>query len=170
MDTTDTTNTQKYYFDDIDNQKRLFDSAKRWMGTPFLPNSCKLGIGVDCVRLCMSVVSEAGYPKELIPDIPKWNMSAGKFNTESAMLEMFKGLRDKKAIELYEFDIKELNVGDLIPIRQYASENHLIIMVTKELALHTRKGGVAHFLHVKDIPLKCMRFKYRILTPPSKTN
>lgn len=48
-------------------QERLIQIARSWLGTKWMHNQCKKGLGVDCVNFIWAVAKEAGLEGSDLP-------------------------------------------------------------------------------------------------------
>jgi hypothetical protein len=159
----------EYYFDDLENQKRLKIILDEWLDPP-TPWRHRCGVkhlGTDCIHFVLRVSEELGllkWRKDLIPDYPRdWHLH----NTRELVSEGLKRELKVEKIDLGEL-LKKISLGELL-------NGDIIVSYFGKAASHAgfffdgyvyqalENIGVCR-MNVKDrYFLNRMKFAYRIL-------
>jgi cell wall-associated NlpC family hydrolase len=115
--------------------------ARRWLGTPFFPNSNTPGPrgGVSCQKLVSEIYRGAGFCDVPVPEVP---MAHARFSRESLM-EKFMADRPE-FIRLPPPDSpllwRAVLPGDLLGFRIYRTIHHMGIAMPKRTFIHALDG------------------------------
>jgi hypothetical protein len=119
------------YFDNPEAVARLDAAAARWIGTPFVSNSCSVGHGVCCHLLAAAVLEEAGaIPARQYPT----GSARGAWNARSAIMEQWVDENMTPALRRCAPDT--VMPGDLIGYRVGAFVHHLGVALSGARVLH----------------------------------
>ena len=117
-----------------DNQKKICDIAKTWLGTPFVYGACRKGSGVDCAKLILGVFKEAQLLDNGVhPPHQHRDWNAGK----NVNPDVFKNEILKYADKI-PFD--ERQPGDVISFIYRKVESHLAILIEDDCIIHAYQG------------------------------
>jgi len=73
-----------YFFNNPGRVRSLKFEQDRWIGTPFYPRACAVGVGVDCVRLQAEILANTGAIPRL--ELPAYTLDHAKHTTRSQLL------------------------------------------------------------------------------------
>lgn len=97
-----------WFFENKDNQEKLFESISSWQGTPFR-NCCGIkGVGVDCMHFIMSCLFDLGLVEEYKPN-RLFNHQGHLHSKEEKILN-----RVKEFTNFVEVSSKDIMNGDLV--------------------------------------------------------
>ena len=110
--------------------------ARSWVGTPFVPHSCKRGAGVDCVRLCLAIYQEMGFMQGA--SFPTYAIDGGMHQRESIVDTWIRGTG-----EFEQVGILQRSVGDVVTFRFGRVAHHAGIVLGLNDFVHSlKKHGV----------------------------
>ena len=150
----------KYYFEDINEQIKLYPILEAWLDTPFRHKCGVKGIGTDCIHFVARVFQEMGlvkWKKDLIPHYPiDWHLH----NTREMLAE---GIERTLNVEKFtDLTTPKMN-GDILLFHFGKAASHASIFFDDYVYQALTDIGVKK-IHISDRLLKRqMRFMYRIL-------
>jgi hypothetical protein len=110
----------KYFYEDLENQKRLYLILQEWLGTPFRHKAGVKHFGCDCIHLVARVCEEMGvleWKDGLIPNYPfDWHLH----NTRGLMEE---GIEENLNVEKLDIKSQMMN-GDIILYKYGKAASH----------------------------------------------
>lgn len=137
----------QWFFDDAGNVARLLAEVESWAGTPFREYSKAKGPGggVDCVRLCESILCNVGLMDPF--EFPRVPMDFTQHQERSIILEYLRGhaWRDAQSARLSrifaELGINErlrgwILPGDLLAFKIGKAVNHLGVALNDHDFVH----------------------------------
>ena len=147
----------KYYFEDIENQKRLKQVLDSWLGTPFRHHCGVKGCGTDCLHFAARVFEEMGiliWRKNLVPDYPKdWHLHNTRELLKEAINRELKG-------EWRE--LKDFMNGDILLSHFGKAASHTGIYFDGYVYQAVERIGVVR-VSIKDPLIKRqMKFMFRV--------
>jgi cell wall-associated NlpC family hydrolase len=126
---------------------QLYTEAKRWLGTPWLPNSAEPGRGVSCHNLPRTILINLGA---LPQDFPPIVGVPQRGETVSRMIAYVDGCKEFKPVSLEE----QLKPGDLLGIRIYKCVDHLGLYLGCNKFIHVLMHKHVSFDYVNIPPWK----------------
>lgn len=112
----------KPFFESDDSRRKLCESARKWIGTPFHYNAQMLGVGVDCVRLADAIYSDCGFTNDLSG--ASYRLGQGAHASESRLIDWLESSPKLERVPAAEaFD------GDLICFRIGRIEHHCGVLI-----------------------------------------
>jgi len=122
------------WFNTSDRITALEREAKRWLGTPFFPNSNMPGPrgGVSCQKLVSEIYRGAGFCDVPVPEVP---MAHARFSRRSLMLEFL----DTRP-EFERLEISGPVPGDLLGFQIYRTIHHMGCALTGGMFIHALDG------------------------------
>lgn len=104
-----------------DRLEALDQRVRAWIGTPFLRDSCEIGVGVCCSRFVGAVFREVGACEV---DIPAGSTAHARFAVDSIVVPFMSGLSQFREVT------EEARIpGDILGIRIGRVVHHLGVMV-----------------------------------------
>lgn len=109
--------------------------ALKWIGTPFYPHCCKLGVGVDCINFGLAVYKAVGImPKDF--RLPEYRITGGDHLHTSAIIDW---LAESKCFLSEQMP----TTGSLITMNFGRVAHHIAVMVGPMEFVHAiRTHGV----------------------------
>jgi len=151
--------SKKYYFEDLERQKKLKQILDEWLGTPYRHHSGAKGLGCDCIHFVFRVLEEAGilqWRKNLIPDYPRdWHLH----NTRELLSE---GLKERLNVE--KVDLSDLIHGDIILSHYGKAASHAAIYCAGYVHPSIDDMGVWKINFNDRLQRRQMRFAYRVVS------
>lgn len=149
----------KYYFEDLDKQRRLKIILEEWVDTPFRHHVGVKQVGCDCIHFAARVFEEMGlvrWRKNLFPNYPyDWHLH----NTRELLAE---GIEQNLNVEKLDKDSPKMN-GDILLHHYGKAASHAGIYFDDYVYQALTDIGVKK-IHVSDKTFKKqMKFIYRIL-------
>ena len=130
------------WFNSPDRIAGLERESRRWLGTPFFPNSNTPGPrgGVSCQKLVAEIYRGAGFCDVPVPEVP---MAHARFSTRSLMEEFL--LRRPEMVRLPAQDARPQTLdailpGDLLGFRIYRTIHHMGIALPQATFIHALEG------------------------------
>ena len=131
------------WFNTAERIAALEREARRWLGTPFFPNSNTPGPrgGVSCQKLVAEVYRGAGFCDVPVPEVP---MAHARFSTRSLMEEFL--VRRPEMVRLPAPTTpllwRDVLPGDLLGFRIYRTIHHMGIVLgpTGQVFIHSLDG------------------------------
>lgn len=119
--------------------KKLEAESASWVGTPFLQNGTRKGVGVSCHYLVAEILFSCGIPRV---DVPQGSARWGNVPSEESILEEgFDGAEHFQAFAGVE--IPDLIPGDVLGFRVGNKIHHVGLMLAGGNFIHClRKVGV----------------------------
>lgn len=126
----------------------LTTSARDWINTPWRHNTCKKGLGVDCVNFLFAVAKESGYK---LPPLPS-NYSRVTVNDE-ILTYLNTNLQKVSTIE-----------RDTVLLFQFAGyNNHVAIATSTNTMIHASQSHRKVLEHPIDgIWLRMLKGKFKL--------
>jgi cell wall-associated NlpC family hydrolase len=125
------------FYDTLEKQARLTETARRWLGTPFHPHACIPNVGVDCVNLMAAIFTESGALDGW--EFPAYTMDGGDHRDASQVLDWlddhprFQRLPTGEAVQ----------PGDLLSFRLGRVPHHVGLLLAGNRFIHAlRNYGV----------------------------
>lgn len=148
----------EYYFDDLEEQKRLKIILDEWVGTPFRHHCGVKGMGCDCIHFVGRVLEETGvliWKKGMVPDYPRdWHLHNTREALQVGILEY---------LNVEEVSAKKVMNGDIILSHYGMAASHSGIFYDKHVYQSLNGVGVVS-LDFNDKKFRTkMKFFYRIL-------
>lgn len=114
-----------YPYADCDAQTALIESARSWIGTPFVAKASVKGSGVDCVHLALALYTESGFPLQI--DLPEYGLFDGACRRPDDAGPVTDWLRHSRRFEKVWPSEYGLNMrcGDLLAFRLGDAVHHL---------------------------------------------
>jgi len=138
---------QTSWFNSPERIAALEREARRWLGTPFFPNSNTPGPrgGVSCQKLVSEIYRGVGFCDVPVPEVP---MAHARFSRRSLMLEFMESRPEFTLLPSNNPTIQQSNnptvlPGDLLGFRIYQTVHHMGIAL--DLA-----GRATTFIHALD--------------------
>lgn len=130
------------WFDTPERITALEREARRWLGTPFFPNSNTPGPrgGVSCQKLVAEIYRGVGFCDVQVPEVP---MAHARFSTRSLMEEFL--VRRPEMVRLHAQMLQHsgtpaLLPGDLLGFRIYRTIHHMGIVLPLAMFVHALDG------------------------------
>jgi cell wall-associated NlpC family hydrolase len=123
----------KYFFDNDEAKARLLNAAGKWIGTPFHPHACIMGVGVDCVHVVAAIYQAAGVMKEFNP--PAYVMDGGHHDESSKVIQYVERTGRFERNSKFRTQNSELCFGDLLCFRLGRVEYHVGVKLAGNLFL-----------------------------------
>jgi NlpC/P60 family putative phage cell wall peptidase len=111
-------------------QKAIIDSARKWIGTPFVHQGRRLGAGVDCAGVVIGVAEDLGIAPVGFRD-PKGYAS----NPANRLIEE---LMDKWLVRVPK---SEVQPGDILFFKYARLPQHMGILTDRGTFVHAYKVG-----------------------------
>ena len=115
-------------------QARLIETARRWLGTPFVPHACIPGAGVDCVQLVAAIYWETGAIDDR--QFPEYTMDGGEHRNSSQVLEWFEASRRFQRLA----PDTDIRTGDAICFRLGRVPHHVGLVLQPPLFIHAMRN------------------------------
>lgn len=145
------------WFDTPERLAALEREARRWLGTPFFPNSNTPGPrgGVSCQKLVAEIYRGVGFCDVPVPEVP---MAHARFSTRSLMEEFLVRRPEMvrvawvvssqaagtalplEAATMQPFNAATLLPGDLLGFRIYRTIHHMGIVLPQAMFVHALDG------------------------------
>jgi len=108
--------------------------AQRWVGTPFLSNSCELGKGVSCQKLAGELYRRSGCCDFEVPAVA---MAHAKFSVVSLVEAWMAKRPEFRRIEVIDLVLpEELVAGDLLGFRIGRCVHHMGVYLGEGAFVH----------------------------------
>lgn len=120
----------KTFFDNPDAVTQLHYEAKKWIGTPWLPNSAEPGKGVSCHNLPRAI-----YISVLALPVTFPSVIGDPTQDRYAKISRMETFLDARP-EFMRVALKDVKPGDLLGIRIYYSIDHLAVALGAGLFIH----------------------------------
>lgn len=127
------------WFNTPERVQRLREEARRWVGTPFMPNSNTPGPngGVSCQKLASEIYRRAGWRDIPVPEV---SMAHARFGSRRSLLEPFMDARPEfMKMQNAECRVQNVQAGDLLGFRLKLVVHHCGIYL-----------GGGQFVHAMD--------------------
>ena len=118
--------------------------ARSWVGTPFHHGAAIKGVGVDCARLLIEILAEAGVWESWCPDeyAPDWFLHSGRER-------YVEGLRP-----LAESVPPPWEIGDVLTYTYGRRVSHAAIYIGNGLIVHAQSGMSVAIMTTETEPLR----------------
>ena len=130
----------KSWFCTVERLNRLEAEFYRWLGTPFLANSCSEGPrgGVSCQKLAAAIYRAVGL---VDVDPPEVAMSHARFSRESLVEPWMDQRQEFQRMP----DCSDIQAGDLLGFTIGKAVHHLAIAQNSHMFFHVIEGQRAGF-------------------------
>jgi NlpC/P60 family putative phage cell wall peptidase len=119
----------------------IINSARSWIGTPYIHQASLKGVGCDCLGLLRGVWRECvgDEPEDFVPYTPDWAEAKGEETLAAAGFRHFE-----------EIKIEDATAGDIVLFRwrTHVPAKHVGILSSRTTMIHAH-GGVS----VCEVPL-----------------
>ncbi|WP_397544470.1 NlpC/P60 family protein [Roseovarius salis] len=113
-------------------RRRVVRVSRSWIGTPYVDQASRRGVGADCLGLARGVWREVVGP-EAVP-VPPYSRDWGEVGTREVLVEAARAL-------LIEIDREAIGPGALVIFRMRAGAlaKHVGILVAPDRFVHARE-------------------------------
>jgi len=147
----------KYYFEDKNNQERLFQEMKEWMDTPFRHLAGVKQVGADCIHFVCGVYENIGAVKDASVFIPRYTRDWCQHSDEQ---KLYNGIRRKK--EFVEVGIQSPMNGDLLLYQFGKAASHCGIYFEDQVYQALERIGVHKLAFEDQMWRRRLRFGFRV--------